>query len=124
MVLMKRLMEMTPPKMGEWLVMMMTMVSPSGREVPPVESARQRAKVLLPKFRLETVALHPESPLLIISRSEASIYQKGGTGGWLGWPPPTRPRQGGLARPDGWWAAQPTSGAPLLVYLCHCPGKN
>ena len=38
---------------------------PSGREVPPVESLRRRAKVLLPKFRLETAALRPESPLLI-----------------------------------------------------------
>ena len=39
---------------GELLVMMRTMISPSGREVPPTESLRQRAKVLLPKFRLET----------------------------------------------------------------------
>jgi hypothetical protein len=53
--------------MGEWLVMMMTMVSPSGREVRPAESARRRAKVLLPKFHLETAALRPESPLLIFS---------------------------------------------------------
>ena len=53
------------PKMGELLVMMMTMISPSEREVPPVESLRRRAKVILPKFRLETAALRPESPLLI-----------------------------------------------------------
>src|SRR3990170_6179890 len=99
MVLLKRLMKITPPKMGEWLVMMMTMVSPSGREVPPAESARRRAKVLLPKFRLETAALRPESPPLIFSRSEGPIYQKGGTGGGLGWPPPTGARQGGLERP-------------------------
>ena len=31
----------------------------------PSESLHRRAKVLLPKFRLETAALHPESPLLI-----------------------------------------------------------
>ena len=31
----------------------------------PTESLRRRAKVLLPKFRLETATLHPESPLLI-----------------------------------------------------------
>jgi hypothetical protein len=65
MVLLKMLMEIALPKMGELLVMTMTMISPSGREVPPVESLRQRAKVLLPKFRLETVVLRPESPLLI-----------------------------------------------------------
>ena len=46
------LMEIALPKMGELLVMM-TMISPSGREVPPAESLRRRAKVLLPKFRLE-----------------------------------------------------------------------
>ena len=65
MVMLKMLMETAVPKMGELLVMMMTMISPSGREFPPAESLRWRAKVLLPKFRLETVALRPESPLLI-----------------------------------------------------------
>jgi hypothetical protein len=47
---------------------MMTMISSSGREVPPAESLRRRAKVLLPKFRLETAALSPKSPPLIFSR--------------------------------------------------------
>ena len=65
MVLLKMLMDIALPKMGELLGMMMTMISPSGREVPPAESLRRRAKVLLPKFRLETAALHPESPLFI-----------------------------------------------------------
>ena len=59
---MKMLMKIALPKMGELLVMMMTMISPSGREVPPAESLRRRAKVLLPKFRLEAAALRPESP--------------------------------------------------------------
>ena len=67
MVLLKMLMEIGLPKMGELLVMM-TIISPSGREVPPAESLRRRAKVLLPKFRLETAALHTKSPLLIFSR--------------------------------------------------------
>ena len=40
MVLLKRMMKITSPKMGESMVMMMTMVSPSGREVPPAESLR------------------------------------------------------------------------------------
>ena len=63
--MLKMLMEIALPKMGELLVMMMTMISPSGWEVARVESLHRRVKVLLPKFRLETVALHPESPLLI-----------------------------------------------------------
>ena len=65
MMLLKMLMEFALPKMGELLVMMMTMISPSRRKVPPAESLRRRAKVLLPKFRLETVALHPEIPPFI-----------------------------------------------------------
>ena len=73
MVLLKRMMKITPPKMGESMVMMMTMVSPSGREVPPAESARQRAQLLLSKFHLETAALRPESILLIFSRSGTMI---------------------------------------------------
>ena len=63
--MLQMLMEISLPKMGELLVMMMTMISPSRREVPPAESLPRRAKVLLPKFRLETVALYPESLLLI-----------------------------------------------------------
>ena len=53
------------PKMRGLLVLTMMMISPSEREVPLVESLRWRAKVLLPKFRLETASLHPESPLPI-----------------------------------------------------------
>ena len=70
MVLLKMLMEITLPKMGELLVMMMMMmmISPSGREVPPAESLRRRAQVLLPKFRLEMAALRPERILPIFSR--------------------------------------------------------
>jgi hypothetical protein len=56
--------------MGELLVMTMTMISPFGTEVPPAESLRWRAKVLLPKFHLETAVLRPEIPLLIFPRSK------------------------------------------------------
>ena len=70
MVLLKMLMEIALPKMGELLVMMRTMISPSGREVPLAESLRRRAKVLLPKFHLKSAALRPESPPLIFSRSK------------------------------------------------------
>ena len=68
MVLLKMLMEIALPKMGELLVMIMMMISPSGREVPPAGSLHRRVKVLIPKFRLETAALRPESPPLIFSR--------------------------------------------------------
>ena len=64
------LMKIALPKMGELLVMMMMMISHSGREVPLTESLRRRAKVLLPKFRLEVAALRPECPPLVFSRSK------------------------------------------------------
>ena len=70
MVLLNMLMEIALPKMGQLLVMMMMMISPSRREVPPAESLRPRAKVLPPKFRLETAVLRPESPPLTFSRSK------------------------------------------------------
>ena len=70
MVLVKMLMEIDPLPMRGSLVMMMVIISPFKREVPPAESLHRRAKVLLPKFCLEMAALHPESPLLIFSRSK------------------------------------------------------
>ena len=70
MVLLKMLMEMALQRMGELLVMMMTMISLCRREVPPAESLHRRAKVLLPKFCLETAVLCPESPIPIFSRSK------------------------------------------------------
>ena len=59
------LMKIGLPKMRGVLVMTMASISPFEREVPPAESLCRRANVLLPKFRLEAVALRPESPSLI-----------------------------------------------------------
>ena len=73
---MKMLVEIALPKMEELLVMMMTMISPSGREVPPAESPHRRAKVLPPKFRLETVALYPESLLSIFFLGQNDLYTR------------------------------------------------
>ena len=85
MVMSKMLMKITLPKMGELLVMMMTTISPSGSEVPPAEWLRQRAKVLLPKFRLEAVVVRPEilSPIFLgqnhlYTRRWASEVGRGG----------------------------------------------
>ena len=71
MVLVKMLMEIALPKMGELLVMMMTVISHSGREVTPGRMALRRAKVLLPKFRLKTAALRPKvSPLYFLGQND------------------------------------------------------
>ena len=74
------------------LVMTMASISPSGREVPPAESLRRRAKVVPPKFRLEAAAPHLESPM-IFSRLNVTIYQNMGTGGG-----PRRPQPSGVWR--------------------------
>ena len=112
MVLLKMLMKIGLAKMRGVLVLMMVSISPSGREVSPAESLRRRAKVLLPKFRLEAAALGPESPPLIFSRSRETLYRR--------WAPevgqaehnPSGRAQGGLARPGG---LCPPGGPPPVV---------
>ena len=76
MVSVKMLMKIGPPTMRGSLVMMMAAISPSWREVPLAESLRRRAKVLLPKFRLETATLRPESLLLIFFLGQNDLYTK------------------------------------------------
>ena len=74
MVLLKMLMKIDLPKMRGVLVMTIASISPFGRKVPPAESLRRRAKVLLPKFRLEAAALHPESPPPNFFRFFGNLY--------------------------------------------------
>ena len=107
------LMKISPPTMRGSLVVSMATISPSRREVSPAESLRRRAKVLLPKFRLETAALCPESLLLISSRANGLIYQKMGTEGWPMAPQATRARLG------GWLALVPRGnlGGPLWYFF-------
>ena len=73
MVLVKMLMEIDPLPMRGSLVMTMVMISPSRREVSPVEQLHRSPRLVLPKFHLETVALHPKSFLLIFSREKDFI---------------------------------------------------
>ena len=110
MVLLKMLMEIALPKMGELLVMMMTMISPSRREVPPTESLRRSAKVLLHKFRLETAALHPESPILIFFLGQNDLYKKR-------WAEEGTTHQGASGLPGVPRCVVPTLWAPSGSYL-------
>ena len=96
-------------------------MSSSWREVSPAESLRRRAKVLLPKFRLEIAAHHPESLLYIFSRANGLIYQKMGARGWPGAPRATRARLGG-GTPwclVGTWVAP--SGTSFFQYFLFVP---
>ena len=77
MVLLKMLVEIALPKKGE-LLMMMTMISPSGREVPPAESLRRRAKVLLPKFALRRRRFVSKVLSLFIFLGQNDLYARRG----------------------------------------------
>src|SRR5215216_5299694 len=124
LVLLKMLMEISLPKMGELLVMMMTMISPSGREVPPAESLRRRVKVLLPKFCLETAAFHPKSPLRIFFYVKMTYIPEDGHRRWA-WVCTTHQGAPGLPGTPRWvvptwWAS---SGTYLLQYSLYLPYK-
>ena len=91
MVVLKMLMEIGLPKMRGLLVLMMASISPSGREVLPAESLRRRAKVLLPKFHLETAVLHPKSPLIIfLGQNDLYTRRWAPEVGWADHNPPVR----------------------------------
>ena len=70
---MKMLMNIALPKMGELLVMMMTMISPSGREVPPAESLRRSPRLVPPRFRLVVAESRPERLLDVFFSSKDFI---------------------------------------------------
>ena len=67
MLLLKMLMEIDPLLMRGSLVMTMAMISPSGRDVSLAEQLRRSPRLVLPRFRLETAALRPESFRIIFS---------------------------------------------------------
>ena len=110
MVLVKMLMNIGPPMMRGSLVMSMASISPSRREVSPAESLRRRAKQLLPRFHLKTVALHPESLVFIFSRANGFIQRKEGARGQL-WAPQGIRACPGRPCPIALWA---TGGSPLV----------
>ena len=118
MVLVKMLRKIALPKMGELLVMMTTMISPSGREVPPAESLCWRAKVLLPKFRLEAAALHPEClPLIFFYVKMTYIPEEGHRrSSWVS--TTHQGAVGSLACPGGLF---PPGGPPLVLIGSNIP---
>src|SRR3989337_3445073 len=76
MVLVKILMEIDPLLMRGSLVMTMALISPSGREVSLAEQLCRSPRLVRPKFRLETAALHPESFLLIFFPGQNTPYSR------------------------------------------------
>ena len=73
MVLVKMLIDIDPLSMGESFVTMMASISPSWREVSPVEQLRWSPRLVLPSFCLKPAMLHPESFFFIFSRVKDTI---------------------------------------------------
>ena len=69
MMLVNMLMEIDPLSMRGSMVT----ISSSQRDVFPAEQLRQSPRLFLPRFRLETAVLRPESFLMIFSRVKAFI---------------------------------------------------
>ena len=115
------LMEIDPLSMRGSLVMTMAMISPSRRDVSPAEQLRRSPRLVLPRFRLETAALHPEIFLMIFSRAKDTLYQKMGIRGLAGGPRGTGvPRGVGRAlHPRGQEVAP--SGAFFAQYFYYIP---
>ena len=73
MVLVKMLTEIDPLPMRGSLVMTLVMISPSRREVPPVEQLCQSPRLIPPRFRLVATEFRPVSLPMIFSRSKPFI---------------------------------------------------
>ena len=73
MVLVKMLMKIALPKMGELLVMTAVMISPSRREVSPTEQLCRSPRLVLPRFCLVAGEFLHEILLVIFSRTKDFI---------------------------------------------------
>ena len=73
MVLVKMLMKIDPLPMRGSLVMTLVMISPSRREVSPIEQLRQSPRLIPPRFRLMAAEFRPVSLLMIFSRVKGFI---------------------------------------------------
>ena len=97
------------------LVMTMAMISPSEREVSPVEQLRQSPRLVPPRFRLVAGESRPKILLMIFLRTKYFIQQKMATGGPIGGPRGRRARPGGRARPPPSWAGCGPPGEVLAL---------
>ena len=106
MVLVKMLMEIDPLDMRGSMVMTMVTISPSRRDVSPAEQLCKSPGLVLPRFRLETAALRPESFLLIFSGQKTPYIRRWASGGFQ------VAHEAGARPPPSW-----TVGGPLWCFL-------
>ena len=114
MVLVEMLMEIDPLSIRGSMVMTMAMISHSRRDVSPAEQLRWSPRLVLPRFRLETAALHPESFLMIFFQGKRHHISEDGRRG----PARGPTRQGARPHPRGRWVAPSgTSFAQYFLYI-------
>ena len=104
------LMETDPLSMRGSMVMT---ISPSRRDVSPVEQLRRSPRLVPPRFRLETAVLRPESFLMIFFQGKRHHIAEDGHRGHARWPMRQGARPGVRARPPPSWLA----GGPLCCFL-------
>ena len=92
--------------------MMMASIFPSRREVSPAEQRHRSPRLVLPKFRLETAALHPESFSLFFPGQNTPYSKRWAPGACQGAHKVGGRAQGGRARPPPLWLA---GGPPLVL---------
>ena len=73
MVLVKMLMKIALPKMGELLLMTAVMISPFRREVSMVEQLCRSPRLVRPRFRLVAAEFRLERLLLVFLSTKAFI---------------------------------------------------
>ena len=111
---MKMLMEIDPLSMRGSMVMTMASISPSRRDVSPAEQLCQSPRLVLPRFRLETAALRPESFLMGFFPGQNTPYsERWMSGACQGAHKDGGAHPGGRARPPPLWMA----GRPLWCFL-------
>ena len=110
---MKMLMDIDPLPMRGSMVMTMVTISPSRRDVSPAKQHRWSPRLVLPRFRLETATLHPESFLLIFFEGKRHFIPEDGHRGASRWPTRQGAHPGGRARPPPLWLL----GGPLWCFL-------
>ena len=112
MVLVKMLMEIDPLSMRGSMVMTMATISPSRRDVSMTEQLRRSPRLVPPRFHLETVALHPESFLMIFFQGKIHHIAEDGHQGTYHVAHEAGGRAQGVGRalPSSW-----TVGGPPLV---------
>ena len=112
MVLVKMLTKIDPLPLRGSMVLTMVMISPSRRDVSPVEQLRQSPRLVPPRFCLVAAVFRPQSFLMIFSRVKDYIAEDGHRRPAKG---PTRQERAPTLVAGGW----PPSGTSCAQYFLY-----